>query len=107
VLQPEHLPLLKQRNIIRLSMPPPLLVVEIVSPGELQRNRDYVAKRSQYGDRGIPEYWIVDPQQRPILILTLVNGVYTETATLRGKQAIASDQVGSLNLTVAEVFGAT
>jgi Uma2 family endonuclease len=47
-------------------MSPPLLVIEIVSPGELQRElgrisfagRDYIAKRSQYQDRGIPKYWI-------------------------------------------------
>jgi len=30
----------------------PLLVVEVVSPGKLQRDRDYVAKRAQYQDFG-------------------------------------------------------
>jgi Uma2 family endonuclease len=28
----------------------------------LPRDRDYIAKRSQYQDCHIPEYWIVDPQ---------------------------------------------
>ncbi|WP_432811627.1 Uma2 family endonuclease [Pantanalinema sp. GBBB05] len=37
-------------------MAPPLLVIEVVSSGELQRDRDYIAKRSQYQDLGIPEY---------------------------------------------------
>lgn len=49
-------------------MAPPLLVIEVVSPGELQRNRDYIAKRLQYQDCGIPEYWIVDPEAQIILL---------------------------------------
>ena len=34
------------------------LVVEIVSPGS--RRMDYVIKRGEYADAGIPHYWIVD-----------------------------------------------
>ncbi|MBF2028403.1 MAG: Uma2 family endonuclease [Oscillatoriales cyanobacterium C42_A2020_001] len=33
VIRDEHIQLLQQRNTIRLEMPPPLLVVEVVSPG--------------------------------------------------------------------------
>ncbi|HWO67357.1 MAG TPA: Uma2 family endonuclease [Umezawaea sp.] len=35
-----------------------LVVVEIVSPGS--RRTDYVIKRGEYADAGIPHYWIVD-----------------------------------------------
>ncbi|MGH3856618.1 MAG: Uma2 family endonuclease [Pseudonocardiaceae bacterium] len=35
-----------------------LVVIEIVSPGS--RRTDIVAKRSEYADAGIPNYWIVD-----------------------------------------------
>ncbi len=52
-------------------MAPPLLVIEVVSPGEIPRERDYIAKRTQYQDCGIPEYWIVDPQTKTILVLEL------------------------------------
>ena len=68
ILREEHIEQLAKRNTVRLTMPPPLLVVEVVSPGELQRNRDYVAKRVQYQDCGIPEYWIIDPNTQTILI---------------------------------------
>lgn len=44
IIREEHINLLAKRNTIRLFMPPPLLVVEVVSPGELQRNRDYNCK---------------------------------------------------------------
>lgn len=35
-----------------------LVVVEVVSPGS--HRTDYVTKRSEYADAGIPHYWIVD-----------------------------------------------
>jgi len=104
VVQEEHVELLRQRNTIRLSMPPPILVIEIVSPGEVQRNRDYVAKRTQYQDLVVPEYWIVDPQDAEVLVLTLVNGVYTEAATFRHEDEVESPQLGQLNLLIAELF---
>lgn len=35
-----------------------LLVVEILSPGS--RRTDYLIKRAEYADAGIPHYWIID-----------------------------------------------
>ena len=104
VIREEHVQLLMKRNTIRLSMAPPLLVVEIVSPGELQHDRDYVAKRSQYQDRGIPEYWIIDPQLKTVLILELTDAGYTEVATLSGDEPIRSPQLGELNLTATQLW---
>ena len=49
-------------------MSPPLLVIEVVSPGDIQRERDYIAKRIQYQDCSVPEYWIIDPQAQSILV---------------------------------------
>ncbi|MFC9440961.1 Uma2 family endonuclease [Nocardia sp. NPDC057030] len=45
-----------ERGILRASAAQ--LVVEIVSPGS--RRTDYVMKRSEYEDAGIPHYWIID-----------------------------------------------
>jgi len=66
VIREDHIALLKPRNTIRLTMPPPLLVVEIVSPGELQRNRDYVAKRTQYENLSIPNIGSLIRRSRPL-----------------------------------------
>ena len=106
ILREDHVIQLQQRDTIRLSMAPPLLVVEIVSPGDLQHDRDYIAKRSQYQDRGIPEYWIVDPQQAAILVLELRAAVYTEVQTLRGDDVVYSSQFGVLDVTARQVFAA-
>jgi len=104
VIREEHVEQLRQRNTLRFEMASPLLVVEIVSPGELQRDRDYIAKRSQYQDRGIPEYWIVDPQLQTVFVLELSDGIYTEVVTLQGEDQMRSPQFGELNLTVSQLF---
>lgn len=106
ILQAEHVQQLEQRNTLRLSMAPPLLVVEIVSPGDLQRDRDYIAKRMQYEDRGIPEYWIVDPQLETVLVLQLVGDRYTDFGIFRTADTVGSPQFADLNLTPAQLFAA-
>ncbi|UIE36883.1 Uma2 family endonuclease [Leptodesmis sichuanensis] len=106
ILQEEHILQLKQRNTIRLNMAPPLLVVEVVSPGDLQRDRDYIAKRIQYQDRAIPEYWIIDPQRSTILVLALVGDRYTESGTFQGNNVVESPQFGTLNVTPDQIFAA-
>lgn len=105
IIREEHIALLKPRNTIRLSMPPPMLVVEIVSPGELQPNRDDVAKRTQYEDLGIPEYWIIDPQAATVLVLGLRAGHYQTVQTFTGADRVESAQIGTLAATAAEILG--
>lgn len=90
IIQEEHIEQLKRRNTIRLSMPPPLLVIEAVSSGEESRQRDYTNKRRQYQDREIPEYWLVDPGQKIITVLKLEDKIYQEFSVFRGADSIQS-----------------
>jgi len=106
VIREEHVALLKRRNTIRLTMPPPLLVVEIVSPGELQRNRDYVAKRTQYEDLDIPEYWIVNPQEQTVSVFTLQDDRYGEAQVLTDRDRLTTAQIPTLDLAIADLFTA-
>ncbi|MBW4463184.1 MAG: Uma2 family endonuclease [Nodosilinea sp. WJT8-NPBG4] len=106
VIQPEHIQLLAKRNTIRLTMPPPVLVVEVVSPGELQWERDYVAKRAQYENLGIPEYWIINPQDRTVLVLAQQGQGFAPVGTFAGEQRIESVQFADLTLTAAQLFAA-
>lgn len=104
ILREEHIQQLAKRNTVRLTMAPPLLVVEVVSPGELQRDRDYIAKRLQYQDCGIPEYWIIDPDAQTILVLELTGKIYTEVGSFSGEEQVRSPQFSELNLTAAQIF---
>jgi Uma2 family endonuclease len=54
------------------------IVMEIVSGTPKDRNRDYKRKRKAYAKAGIPEYWIVDPQEHKITVLTLDGNTYRE-----------------------------
>jgi Uma2 family endonuclease len=104
ILREEHIEQLAQRNTVRLTMFPPLLIIEIVIPGELQRNRDYIAKRQQYQDCGIAEYWIVDPNTQTILVLEFKENNYIEIGSFSGQERILSPQFEELNLTAAQIF---
>ncbi|MGV0026417.1 Uma2 family endonuclease [Phormidesmis priestleyi] len=105
IIREEHIAQLKRRNTIRLSMAPPLLVVEVVSPGDLQRDRDYIAKLGQYGAIAIPEYWIVDPETQVVSVCELIGGTY-EMKEFRGSDRVQSqlEILQSLQLTAQEIL---
>ena len=104
ILREEHIEQLARRNTVRLSMNPPLLVIEVVSPGDVQRQRDYVAKRFQYQGCGIPEYWLIDPEAETILVLGLQEGFYHEIGTFSGDAPIQSVMMPDLDLTASQNF---
>ncbi|PHJ68308.1 hypothetical protein VF14_02215 [Nostoc linckia z18] len=108
------------RSLILMDMPPPLLVVEVVSQcvarvprveatdepvrvSPNQENRDYRYKRSEYAARGIAEYWIVDPIAQKVTVLEWVEGFYDERV-YQGESAIVSSIFANLQLTAAEVL---
>lgn len=107
VLTEELAALLKgaSRSIILLDMPPPTLIVEVVSPGKVNEDRDYRYKRSEYAARGIPEYWIIDPMQNQVTVLALVDGFY-ETAVFQAADRLFSPTFPALTLTAAQVLQA-
>ncbi len=92
------------RATITRDMPPPALVVEVVSPGQANRERDYRYKHTEYAARGIAEYWIVDPETNQVTLCLWVDGQY-EDRVYRGTEAIQSTVVPGFGLTVAEIFG--
>lgn len=97
-----------KQALLRFDMPPPTLVVEIVSNSDTDkqsRDRDYIEKRSEYANRGIPEYWIIDPIQQVILVLTLSTESYQEQV-FRGTDAIASPTFPALSLSADQVLKA-
>jgi Uma2 family endonuclease len=79
-------------------------VVEVVSGGELQRDRDYIAKRLQYQDCGIPEYWLVDPNTQNVLVLELKDSTYIESGNFVTGERILSPQFPELNITVTQLL---
>lgn len=90
------------RSTVMIDMPPPQLVVEVVSPGRENVDRDYRYKRSEYAARGIAEYWIVDPMQGRVTVLEWVEGLYEEQV-FQGNERIVSPTLPDLDLTSERV----
>jgi Uma2 family endonuclease len=91
------------RSLITLDMPPPALVVEVVSPGEQNRNRDYRYKHTEYAAREIAEYWIVDPELQQVTVCKWLEGKYEDTI-VTGEEIIASEVVANWQLTANQIF---
>lgn len=106
VLRPEHLELTQRRLTITLEMPPPRLIVEVVSPGAANRERDYRYKRAQYAAIAVPEYWLVDPTAQTVTVLTLAAGTYPERAPLSLGESLTSVEFPTLQLAIAQLFQA-
>jgi Uma2 family endonuclease len=84
-------------------MPSPSLVIEIVSPGTINRNRDYRYKHTEYAARGIAEYWIIDPKYQQVTVCQWLEGKY-EDMVFKGNEHISSIVIPSWQLTPAEIF---
>lgn len=98
----------KKRSLITLEMPAPALVVEVVSSSDADlrsHERDYVDKRREYAQRGIPEYWIVDPLASVVWVLTLVGKTYHEQH-FAGDTQLVSTSFPTLELNAAQLLKA-
>jgi Uma2 family endonuclease len=105
VLRPEHPEQMRAlgQAAITLDMAPPLLVVEVVSPGAENHRRDYFEKRNQYEWRGIPEYWIIDPVQSQVTVLNLTATGYN-AAVFTGEDTVQSPSFPNFAVTAAAVL---
>ncbi|MFM7426775.1 MAG: Uma2 family endonuclease [Elainella sp.] len=92
-----------RRNTVTQDMPPPVLVVEVVSPGSENRDRDYRYKRTEYAARGINEYWIIDPEMQQVTLCLWVNGQY-EDKLYQGDLPIGSTVLPNFTLTAAQIL---
>jgi Uma2 family endonuclease len=80
------------------------IVIEIVSPGSENRRRDLSVKRKLYARYGVAEYWIVDSQNRSILVFRLRGQSLEEVATLTGDDRLSSPNLPDLRLKTSAVF---
>jgi len=79
-------------------------VVEVVSPDDPRR--DLVDKRREYAQAGIPEYWIVNPQDATITVLHLTGERYVEHGIFTRGTTATSATLTDLQTLVDDVFAA-
>jgi Uma2 family endonuclease len=80
------------------------LALEVVSQDK--PSRDLIDKRGDYAEGGVPEYWIVNPENETIAILTLDGGSYVDARTLQRGQSAASMMLEGFAVDVTDVFNA-
>ena len=98
VTQQQVAELMDQSAVFRA---PAQLAVEIVSPSSVER--DYTKKPLEYANKGIREYWIVDPIESKVTVFQLVNGRYRERV-FTGSQLIVSHVFSELTVTVQQIL---
>lgn len=82
------------------------LVMEVVSGGAADRQRDKVIKREEYARAGISEYWLVDPDEATITVLRLSDGEYLAHGEFTPGAAAESALLPGFTVDVTAVFAA-
>jgi Uma2 family endonuclease len=80
----------------------PNLIVEILSPGTARRDR--VAKLNAYARRGVPHYWLVDPQARTLEAFELIEGSYRLAVAMGGDDVFRPGLFPALELPLSELW---
>jgi Uma2 family endonuclease len=81
----------------------PDLVVEVLSPST--RGRDRRTKLKAYQDAGVPEYWMVDPDSRTVIVYVLKTGHgYVEACRGGIGERVRSAVLPGFEIAVAALF---
>lgn len=78
------------------------LVVEVISPSN--RAHDIDIKRAEYAAAGIPEYWLIDPDEKDVTVRVLRGGKYTALGEFGPGQIASSGLLDGFVIDVAELF---
>ncbi len=82
------------------------LVMEVVSSDRRSHARDYEDKRRDYAKAGIREYWIVDPAEKRITVLALVENSYAEHGVFAVGGRATSKLLAGFDVDVDATFAA-
>lgn len=80
----------------------PDLIIEILSPGNSKYDVD--TKFRLYEEAGVLEYWMVEPEEKLVLVYTLQNEIYIGLKPFTEGETIHSPQFPELKIAVADIF---
>jgi len=82
----------------------PELVVEILSPGSQNIRRDRVAKFQLYGKYRVPEYWLIDKENRAVEVYRLQNAKLHLVSILTGDDELTTPVLPGFSSAARLVF---
>lgn len=80
----------------------PDLIIEILSPSTRQRDR--LIKFNLYQRAGVQEYWIVDPGEKTVIVMTLDDGQYHAPAAYSSHSAVPVGVLEDCQIDLGPVF---
>jgi Uma2 family endonuclease len=105
VAQPDILFILKAHSQIITDeniQGAPDLIIEILSPATADRERTY--KRTLYARHGVREYWIVDPADKSVEVMTLGEKGFDTVKLYKMGQTLSSPLLKGFSLLIKEIF---
>ncbi len=82
----------------------PELVVEVLSPGSVNANRDRELKRNLYARRGAEEYWIVDWQKRQLEVYRRKGSTLEFIGLLNDRDVLQTPLLPEFRCQVGQLF---
>jgi Uma2 family endonuclease len=83
----------------------PGLVVEVLSPGKKDEQRDRQLKLKLYSQQGVQEYWIVDKNLRQVQVYRRDNALLSLVVTLQATDSLTSPLLPDFACPLSQVFG--
>lgn len=104
VVQPDLLVICDQdnRNEKDRYLGTPTLVVEIISPSTSKK--DLVNKLDLYMSTGVGEYWLINPDEKLVIIYTFLTKENTSLRTFNQGMLLSSVKFPELNFNINELF---
>jgi Uma2 family endonuclease len=81
----------------------PRIIVEFVSEGKINQERDYVAKRAEYREIGVGEYWIIDRFRRTLAVF-IFSGESDQERVVSEQQSYSSPLLPGFELPLARLL---
>jgi Uma2 family endonuclease len=82
----------------------PELMIEVLSPGELNAQRDKEVKLKLYSLQGVQEYWIVNWQLKTLDVYRRTDTQLQQIATLLEGDTLTSPLLPGFSIPIAQVF---
>ena len=82
----------------------PELIIEVLSPGELNEQRDREVKLKLYSQHGVQEYWIVNWQLKTLEIYRRQTAQLQLVATLLEHDSLTSPLLPGFSAPMAQIF---
>ncbi len=105
-VQPDLLFVSKERDFIIKEgngiVGAPDLVVEIVSPGSVDKDR--VLKKGVYERFAVKEYWLVDPGHQKVEVYRMENNRYVSFSSAEKQGIVTSSVLPGFELEVSRIF---